>query len=81
MKATLYTATGCPYCVQALALLSRRGLDITMIDVGADPEERAALVARTGRRTVPQIYVEGRHIGGFDDLRAFDRQGGLTAAT
>lgn len=47
------------------------------IDVGADPQVRAALVQRTGRRTIPQIFIGERHIGGLDDLVAFDRQGGL----
>ncbi|QSL94978.1 glutaredoxin 3 [Ectopseudomonas toyotomiensis] len=80
MNATLYTTSGCPYCIQAKALLSRRGVNVTEIDVGASPDQRAALIARTGRRTVPQIYIEGNHVGGFDDLVAFDRIGGLRTA-
>lgn len=80
MNATLYTTRGCPYCIQAKALLSRRGVNVTEIDIGASPEQRAPLIARTGRRTVPQIYIEGNHVGGFDDLVAFDRIGGLKVA-
>jgi len=77
MSAQVYTAPGCPFCVQAKALLSRRGVSFSEIDAGADPAQRAALMARSGRRTVPQIYLDGRHIGGFDDLLAFARAGGL----
>jgi glutaredoxin 3 len=75
---TVHGTTFCPFCVRARLLLRRRGLAYTWIDVSA-PGERARLAERTGRPTVPQVFIGERHVGGFDDLSALDRQGGLRA--
>lgn len=80
MKNTIVMyATGvCPYCVMAERLLRARGVaEIRKIRVDLEPERRTEMTERTGRRTVPQIYIGERHIGGFDDLSALDRTGGL----
>ena len=80
MKNTIVMyATGvCPYCVMAERLLRARGVaEIRKIRVDLEPERRTEMTERTGRRTVPQIYIGERHIGGFDDLSALDREGGL----
>ena len=75
---TMYTTGMCPYCVQAERLLQARGVaDIARIRVDLDPAQRALMMERTGRRTVPQIYVGEVHVGGFDDLVAMDRAGRL----
>ena len=73
----IYTTKICPYCVRAKMLLQRKGVDYKEIDVSNDPAERQALVERTRQRTVPQIFINGEHIGGCDDLYALDRAGGL----
>ena len=75
---TMYTTAMCPYCIQAERLLASKGVrDITKIRVDLDPARRVEMMQRTGRRTVPQIYVGERHVGGYDDLAALDRAGGL----
>ena len=75
---TMYATGVCPYCVQAERLLKAKGVTaITKIRVDLDPARRDEMMARTGRRTVPQIYIGERHVGGFDDLVALDRAGGL----
>ena len=75
---TIYTTPYCPYCHSAKALLRRKGADFTEIDVSFDPEGRRAMTVKAnGRRTVPQIFIGDRHVGGSDDLHALDRQGGL----
>jgi glutaredoxin 3 len=77
-KVTMYCTAVCPYCVRAESLLRQRGVDdIEKIRIDEDPAERDAMIARTGRRTVPQIYVGDTHVGGCDDLHALDRAGGL----
>lgn len=77
-KVTMYTTAVCPYCVRAKALLKQRGVEqIDEIRIDADPAQRDAMMARTGRRTVPQIYIGETHVGGCDDLYALDRAGGL----
>lgn len=77
-KVTMYCTAVCPYCVRAEALLKQRGVtEIDKIRIDEDPSQRDAMIARTGRRTVPQIYVGERHVGGCDDLYALDRAGGL----
>jgi glutaredoxin 3 len=77
-KVTMYCTAVCPYCVRAEALLKQRGVaEIEKIRIDEDPAQRDAMIARTGRRTVPQIYVGERHVGGCDDLYALDRAGGL----
>jgi len=75
---TIYTKGYCPYCHDAKALLTRKGVAFDEIDVAASREEFASMVARAGgRTTVPQIFIGGRHIGGCDDLYALDSRGGL----
>jgi glutaredoxin 3 len=77
-KITMYCTSVCPYCVRAEMLLKQRGVaDIHKIYVDRDPEQRGVMMERTGRRTVPQIYIGDRHVGGYDDLSALDRAGGL----
>lgn len=75
----MYTTAVCPYCQRAEALLRQRGVSqIEKIHIDLDPAARDAMMTRTGRRTVPQIYIGEHHVGGFDDLAALDRDGGLT---
>ena len=74
----MYSTAVCPYCVQAERLLASRGVkDITRIRVDQDPARRDEMITRTGRRTVPQIFIGDTHVGGYDDLAALDRAGGL----
>ena len=74
----MYSTGICPYCIQAERLLTAKGVaDIEKIRVDLQPEQRDLMIAKTGRRTVPQIYIGDTHIGGFDDLAALDRAGGL----
>ena len=76
---TLYKAGRCPYCVAAARFLREvKKVELTEIDLGGDDEGRMALIARAGgQRTVPQIWIGATHIGGYDDLRALDRDGQL----
>lgn len=75
---TMYCTEVCPYCVRAEQLLNARGVTrIDKIRVDLQPELRVAMTERTGRRTVPQIYIGERHVGGYDDLAALDRSGEL----
>jgi len=75
---TMYTTGVCPYCVQAKRLLMARGVEkIDEVRVDTNPQERAIMMERTGRRTVPQIFIGETHVGGCDDLMALDSQGGL----
>ena len=75
---TMYTTAVCPYCVNAERLLKSKGVtQINKIRVDLQPELRLEMMSKTGRRTVPQIYIDERHIGGFDDLRALDLKGEL----
>lgn len=77
-KVTMYSTGVCPYCIQAERLLKAKGVaEIDKIRVDLLPEQRAEMMAKTGRRTVPQIYIGDTHVGGFDDLSALDRAGGL----
>lgn len=77
-KVLMYCTAVCPYCVNAERLLHNRGVnDIEKIRIDLLPEQRALMEARTGRRTVPQIYIDETHVGGCDDLIALDRAGGL----
>lgn len=77
-RVTMYTASYCGYCVRAERLLAARGVDdLVKIHVDEEPAERMAMMQRTGRRTVPQIYIGDTHVGGFDDLSALDRAGKL----
>lgn len=77
-KVTMYSTGVCPYCQAAERLLRSKGVTaIERIRVDLEPERRAEMMAKTGRRTVPQIYVGDTHVGGFDDLAALDQAGGL----
>jgi glutaredoxin 3 len=79
-RVTMYTTAYCGYCRRAERLLAAKGItDIDEIRVDVDPEQRAAMMQRTGRRTVPQIYIGDRHVGGYDELAALDRAGKLNA--
>lgn len=75
----IYTTPVCPYCVRAKHLLQRKGVGYQEIDVGHDHAARLALMERTKRRTVPQIFINGEHIGGCDELYALERAGELDA--
>lgn len=74
---TVYTGSFCGYCTRALALLERRGIPHTEINVEDHPGLREELLAKSGRRTLPQIFVGERYIGGADELAALDRSGEL----
>ena len=75
---TMYATGYCPYCTHAERLLRQKGVTaIDKIRIDEHPERRAEMMARTGRRTVPQIYIGERHVGGYDDLVMLDRAGGL----
>ena len=74
----IYTTRLCGYCHAAKSLLTRKGVSFSEIDVGADPDKRAEMMQRAnGGRTVPQIFIDGTHIGGSDDLHALERDGKL----
>ena len=74
----MYCTAVCPYCVAAERLLKSKGItEIEKIRIDQQPARRAEMMERTGRRTVPQIYIGERHVGGFDDLAALDASGGL----
>jgi glutaredoxin 3 len=73
----VYTTNICGYCVVAKRLLHKRGIPFEEINVSGDPAQRAWLVQTTGRRTVPQIFIDGDAIGGSDELHAMDRSGEL----
>lgn len=75
----MYSTGVCPYCQRAEALLKARGVvAIEKVRVDLDPARRDEMIARTGRRTVPQIFIGETHVGGFDDLSDLDREGKLT---
>ncbi len=77
-RVVMYSTASCPYCVRAQQLLKARGVDdLEVIRIDQDSAERAVMMERTGRRTVPQIFIGDRHVGGYDDLAALDRAGAL----
>ena len=76
-KIEIYTKPYCPYCERAMALLTEKGAEYTKIVASDDPALRSEMNARSGRATYPQIFIDGKHIGGCDDLMALDRRGGL----
>ena len=78
-KVTIYTTGWCPYCSRAKSLLSRKGVSFDEIDVDSAPEKRAEMQTRSGRRTVPQIFIGDQHVGGCDDLHALEDAGKLDA--
>jgi len=74
----MYSTGICPYCIRAERLLNQKGIsDIEKIRVDLDPSRRDEMIEKTQRRTVPQIFIDGLHIGGFDDLAALDHAGKL----
>jgi glutaredoxin 3 len=80
MSVLLYTTQFCGYCRAAKNLLRAKGLDYDEIDVGFDPAKRAEMTDRAhGLRTVPQVFIHGRHVGGYDELAALEREGKLDA--
>jgi glutaredoxin 3 len=77
-QVVMYSTGVCPYCVMAERLLKAKGVEtIEKIRIDLDPAQRALMMEKTGRRTVPQIYIGDTHVGGFDDLNALDREGKL----
>lgn len=79
-RVLMYSTAVCPYCVRAEQLLRRKGVaDIEKIRIDLDADKRDEMIARTGRRTVPQIFIGTTHVGGCDDLYALDRAGELDA--
>lgn len=77
-KVLMYSSRVCPFCMRAEMLLKNRGVtEIEKILIDVDPARRDEMIERTGRRTVPQIYIGETHVGGFDDLSALDRAGKL----
>lgn len=76
----IYTKPGCPYCFAAMSLLKKKGADYTEIVASNDPEKKAEMVQKSGGvATFPQIFIDGKHIGGSDDMHALDRKGELDA--
>jgi glutaredoxin 3 len=77
-KVTMYSTAVCPYCQMAERLLKAKGVaEIDKVRIDLDPSKRDEMMSKTGRRTVPQIYIGTTHVGGFDDLSALDKAGGL----
>jgi glutaredoxin 3 len=76
-QVTVYTKPYCPYCVAALDLLEKKGVEVQEIVAAHDPEKRQEMIERSGRYTFPQIFVGERHIGGCDDMMALERSGEL----
>ena len=73
----IFTTAFCPYCTAAKALLDKKGAPYDETDVTFNPDARRRMAERAGRTSVPQIWIDGRHIGGCDDLHALDAEGGL----
>jgi glutaredoxin 3 len=78
-RVVVYSAPFCPFCVRAKRLLEARAIVYDEVDVAADPAVRARVMSETGRRTVPQIFIDGVPIGGFEELVVLDREGALAA--
>ncbi|MDS9466626.1 glutaredoxin 3 [Paracoccus sp. MBLB3053] len=79
-KVEIYTTPTCPYCIAAKTLLKGKGVAYEETDVSRDPDLRVAMTQRAGgRRSVPQIFIDGQHVGGSDDIHLLDRQGKLDA--
>ncbi len=73
----IYTTGYCPYCVRARQLLDKKHVSYTDIRVDDEPNKRQEMIAKSGRQTVPQIFINGQHIGGCDDMYALEEQGQL----
>jgi glutaredoxin 3 len=79
-RVLMYSSGTCPYCTMAERLLTSKGVSvIEKIRIDLEPQQRNEMMQKTGRRTVPQIYIGDTHVGGFDDLSALDREGKLDA--
>ena len=79
-EVTIYTKPYCPYCIRAVSLLEKKGVEFQEIEAAFDPEKRQEMVQRaTGRSTFPQIFIGGQHIGGCDDMMALEYDGKLDA--
>jgi glutaredoxin 3 len=79
-RVEIYSTMWCPYCSRARALLKKKGIDYAEIDIDAQPRRRDEMIRRAGGRTsVPQIFIDGEHIGGSDEMAALDRAGKLDA--
>ena len=77
---TIYTKPGCPYCSSAMALLNKKGAEFTEIVASNDPEKKQEMMQKSGgRATFPQIFINGDHVGGCDDIQALERRGELDA--
>ncbi|WP_374336658.1 glutaredoxin 3 [Methyloversatilis sp.] len=77
-RVLMYTSGHCPYCAQAERLLASKGVsDLEKVRIDTDPARRTEMMEKTGRRTVPQIFIDEFHVGGCDDLYALDREGKL----
>ncbi len=80
LKITMYASKICPYCNMALALLKKKGIDIHLINkilINEQPELREKMIELTGKKTVPQIFINGVYVGGYDDLQALENEGKL----
>ena len=78
-RVVMYLKSWCPYCASARALLESKHVSVEEIDIEEQPEQREEMIRRSGRHTVPQIFIGDRHVGGSDDLHALDAAGGLDA--
>lgn len=79
-KVEIYTREFCGYCTRALGLLKSKGVEFTQYDAGMDPDKKAEMVQRSnGGRTFPQVFIDGKHVGGSDDLHELERAGKLDA--
>lgn len=76
-KVEIYTTSYCPYCVAAKELLRKKGVAYTEIDVADDPDKRRWLTQVSGQKTVPQVFIDGKSMGGFSDIAALDSRGEL----
>jgi glutaredoxin 3 len=76
-KIKMYTTRFCPFCVMAKRLLAAKGVSLEEVNVESDPVQRQEMMTRTGRRTVPQIFIGDRHIGGYEDIAELDHKGQL----
>jgi glutaredoxin 3 len=77
-RVEIYTKFGCPYCARAKRLLEDKGVDYEEFEINAEPDKRQEMLSRAnGRTTVPQIFIDGRHVGGSDDLAELERNGQL----
>lgn len=73
----MYSTASCPYCMAARNLMRAKDVNWTEVSLDAEPDKRAEMISKTGRRTVPQIFIGDTHVGGFDDLDALDQEGAL----